>query len=285
MLDLQDERDVLMQDRSFSDCEVKQDRDEQASCEEQQLLAANEGEALQRYYDYYMSCFGGVASCIAKVEEKRAAAELAELIENRRKAFLSSGFAHELELRRATAEAQLQYARTTLPPAGDSVCQDLPEVKQCERRGAEAKQALEDYLPLPPADYDEQEAKGRLEQARQTDVECVAIEQSCVIEALAGYGATVHTRELLQQNFDLLATREKLQDGTDAGTSDECLRQGQEEHAPYIIANYGQYARQPVEYFRIQMHRAFAKVHQAQIRCLRDSAPAGGSPASSVASR
>jgi hypothetical protein len=283
MLDYQDERDALVQGRSFQECEDVTERGEQASCEEQRVLERGEGDALNRYYDYYLSCFGGVASCIAKVEDQRDAAALAELIETRRSSFLSSEFARELVLKRATADAQLQYARTTLPPAGDSVCQGLPEVKQCERRSAEARAALDEYLVLPPKDYDEQEAKARLEAANQAGLDCVTIEQDCVIDALGQYGATARTRDLLQENFELLATRQKLQEGRGPAASDQCLQQGQEEHAAYIIANYGQYARQPVEYFRVQMHRAFTKVHQAQIRCMRELPNGDGSP--TVASR
>jgi hypothetical protein len=234
-----------------------------------------EGEALKRYYDYYMSCFGGVAACIAKVEDKQAAAALASLIEKRRKVFFSSGLTRELELKLMTVEAQMQYARTTLPPAGDSACKDLPEAKKCQQRGIDAMTALEEYLTLPPKRYDEKEAQERLEKAKQTEIECVTIEQDCVIEALGKFGATARTRELLRQNFELLATRQKLQGETDSVASDQCLRQGQEEHAAYIVANYGQYARQPVEYFRIQMHRAFKKVHQAQIRCMRAQSSEG----------
>ena len=167
----------------------------------------------------------------------------------------------------------------------DSVCMDLAEVKQCEQRGVDALAAVDEYLTLPPKDYDESEAKARLEKAKQTEVECVTIEQNCVIEALGKFGATGRTRDLLRENFELLATRQQLQEETGSTTSDQCLQQGQEEHAAYIIANYGQYARQPVEYFRVQMHRAFAKVHQAQIRCLRTHLAESGSGAASVASR
>ncbi len=286
MLDLQDERDALVQGRSFQECESASERDAQASCEERAILEQGEGEALSRYYDYYMKCFGGVASCIAKVEDQREAAELAELIENRRKLFLSSELARELELKQKVAKAQMQYARTTLPPAGDAVCQDLPEVKKCEQRGVEAMKALDEYLTLPPKNYDDQEAEQHLEQAKQAEIECVTIEQDCVIEELGKYGATTRTRDLLRQNFELLETRQKLQSETESAVSDQCLQQGQAEHAAYIIANYGQYSRQPVEYFRVQMHRAFAKVHQAQISCIRAQlSDGGGSSAGTVASR
>jgi len=238
-----------------------------------------------------LSFSGSKVDChsqVSTVSPLRAseAAELAALVENRRELFLSSEFVRELELKRRTANAQMQYARTTLPPAGDSVCQDLPEAKQCERRGKSAMSTLEKYLDLPPKKYDEQEAKQRFEQAKQTEIECVTIEQDCVIEALGKYGATARTRDLLRENFELLAQREKLQEELDSATSDQCLQHGQEEHAAYIIANYGRYARQPVEYFRIQIHRAFAKVHEAQIRCLHAQSPDGdSSSARSLASR
>ena len=286
MLDLDDQRDALVQGRAFQGCESSGERDAQASCEERKLLEQGEGEALKRYYEYYMSCFGGVADCIAKVEDERDAAALAELVERRRKEFLSSDFALALELERRTAGAQRDYVRTTLPPAGDAACVDLPEVKRCEQRGAEAMTELEQYLQLAPKDYDEQQARERLEKAKRTEIECVTIEQSCVVDALGKYGATTRTRDLLEQNLELLAQRQKLQEAIDPGAGEQCLQQGQEEHAAYIIANYGQYARQPVEYFRVQMHRAFARVHEAQITCMRAQLPEGGGhTARSVASR
>ncbi len=273
LMELRDKRRNLVRGRTFLECEAYGYAAEKSRCEEQKLLERGEAEAIEAYYDYQTWCLSGMSDCIAELVEQAKRDAHGAMVEKRRAAFFSAELATSLETKLRIAEEQLAYARTTLPPTADGVCQDLPAVTECQQKSVAAVTRLEEYLALPEAEYEAARANELLEQAKQSETECVALEERCVVKELEQHGATAATRALLQENYDLITERQQLRESLDPATADACIRDGQTEYAPYILENYRQYARRRIEYFRIQMHRAFARVHRAQIDCMKRAKP------------
>jgi hypothetical protein len=268
LMELRDKRRELVRGRTFLECEAEGYAEKKARCEEEKLLERGEADSIEAFYDYQIWCLSGMNECIAdQVEQAKLDAHRA-MVEKRRAAFFGTELARDLETEVRVAEEQLAYARTTLPPIADTVCQDLRTVATCQQRSVDAVTELEEYLALPAAEYGAERAEELLKQAKATDIECVQVERKCVEAELEQHGATTATRALMQQNYELVERRQRLRERIDPGKAEACIREGQTEHAPYILENYRQYARQRIEYFRVQMHRAFARVHRAQIQCL-----------------
>jgi hypothetical protein len=268
LMELRDKRRDLVRGRTFLECEAESDPEPKARCEEEKLLERGEADSIDRYYDYQVWCLTGMSGCIVELEEKAKQDAHRTMVAERRAAFFSGELARSLELDLRVAEEKLAYLRTTLPPVADAVCQQVDEVTECRKLSAATVARLEEHLALPQDRYDPTRAEELLREARRRDLECVDIEQRCVAEELKGHGATDHTRALLEENYQLVDRRQRLRAQLDPSVGDACIREGQTEYAPYILENYRQYARQRVEYFRIQMHRAFARVHRSQIECL-----------------
>ena len=271
LMELRDKRRELLRGRTFLECEAHGYAADKARCEEEKLFERGEADAIEGYYDYQVWCLSGMTECIAEQIERAKRAAHGAMVEQRRAAFFGSEVATGLETEVRVAEEQLAYARTTLPPIADTACQDLPAVGTCQKRASDEIAELEEYLALPEADYDAVRSEALLRQAKGTEIECVRVEQRCVEKELEKHGATKATRALMQQNYDLVERRQRLREQIDPGKAEACIRDGQAEYAPYILENYAQYARQRIEYFRVQMHRAFARVHRAQIECLERS--------------
>jgi hypothetical protein len=268
LLELKDKRRELVRGRTFLECEAESAAEPKARCEEEKLLERGEAEAVDRYYGYQIWCLTGMSRCVTELEEKARQDAHRSMVAERRTAFFSGEPARSLELDLRVAEEKLAYLRTTLPPAADAVCQQLDEVAECRKLSVAAVARLEEHLALPQGQYEPTRAEELLRDARERDLECVAIEQRCVAEELKSHGGTERTRALLEENYQLVERRQRLSEQLDPSVGDACIREGQTEYAPYILENYRQYARQRVEYFRIQMHRAFARVHRSQIECL-----------------
>ena len=269
LMELRDKRRELVRGRTFLECEAHGDATQKARCEERNLLDRGETEALDRYYDYQTWCLSGMEECIAELVARAKSDAHGAMVQKRRDQFFSAELARGLELDLRIAEEQLAYARTTLPPVADEACRDLATVTRCRKKAADQVAMLEQLLALPEADYDPERAEALLREAKATDIECVDLEKRCVAAELTKYGASKASEALMQDNFDLVAERQRLREQLDPATAEACLGEGQTKYGPYIVENYRQYARQRVEYFRIQMHRAFANVHRAQIACLK----------------
>jgi len=269
LMELRDKRRELVRGRTFLECEAYGNATQKARCEEQNLLDRGETEALDRYYDYQTWCLSGMEKCIVELVEQAKSDAHGAMVQKRRDEFFSAELARGLELDLRIAEEQLAYARITLPPVADDACLDLASVKRCRKNSADQVTELEQHLALPQAEYEPERAEALLRRAKATDIECVDLEKQCVAEELTKYGATKATEALMQENFKLVAERQRLQEQLDPATAQACMGEGQTKYAPYIVENYRQYAKQRVEYFRIQMHRAFANVHRAQIACLK----------------
>jgi hypothetical protein len=267
-MQLRDKRRELVQGRTFLECEQHVEDEEKARCEEEKLLERGELEAIERYYDYNIWCMSGMNQCLVDLVEQAAADAHAQLVAERRAEFFASDLATRLERDVVVAEAQLQYLRTTLPPVADNVCKDLDSVTECREGAVEQMVAVEEYLTIPQEDYDEERAKELLTEAKRAEIGCIEIERSCIMGKLDQYGATQRTRGLLEKNYELLERRQELLDQVAPAAGEQCLRSGQADEEAYIIANYRQYARRQIEYFRLQVHRAFIRVHRGQIRCL-----------------
>lgn len=268
LMELRDKRKELLRGRTFLECDAATDREKKARCEEDKLLDRGESAEVDRYYDYTRWCLGGMDECIVDLERRAGEEAQRELVEQRRARFFGSPLAAELELALTVADSRLEYVRSTLPPAADGLCRDLPAVAACRERGIASMAEVESYLTRGPDEYEEQTAEGLLRQTKQTEVECVALEQTCIVEQLATYGETDESRPLLDQNLALVAERTRLLAGVDPAAGQQCLAAGRAPQEAYIAANAAQYARRQVAYFRIQLARAFLKVHKAQLECL-----------------
>src|SRR5690606_2405443 len=104
--------------------------------------------------------------------------------------------------------------------------------------------------------------------------ECYEPEYSCLTARARKYGATAETTRALKRNIEIIKQRERLSMRVAEQTANQCKQEAVTQHQKSIVSAYKTYAKQPVLFFRRQLHRAFLKMHEEQVACLRGLPPA-----------
>ncbi len=270
-MDVKDKRHDLIRRRSFPGCNAHVDEVAKAKCEDDAMVGLGEGEAVLEYYEFANWCLKGLVDCAAKLEEDAAADEKQAKIAQRERTVAATPIAVRWRENVAIAEERVKYLRSTLPPSADALCQEHATHDDCLAQVAPLEKELETYLRSDEGAYQQTEAVTLYRKAREHEAKCYQPEFDCLDQKLEKYAATPASRKVLQQNLELLDTRERLVSTVSDQDAERCLLQGASQHQDQVISAYRQYTRQTVLFFRVQLHKAFLTVHQAQVKCLQQS--------------
>jgi hypothetical protein len=267
-MDVKDKRHDLIRRRSFPGCGAHIEEAAKVKCEDEAMLELGEGDAVIEYYAFGNWCLKGLIDCAAKLEQEAAAAALDQEIRGREHLVLETPIAVRWRENVAIAEEKVKYLRSTLPPKGDAICQEEAKRDDCLAKVTPLEKKLEAYLQTAEG-YKQVEAVTLYRKAREQEASCYQPEFDCIDSKLEKYAATDRTRGLLKRNLDVIEQRERLETTVPDQVVERCLLQGAAQHQDQVIMSYRQYAKQTVLFFRLQLHKAFLAVHEAQVQCLQ----------------
>jgi len=265
---VRDQRDELTTGRFFIECQTAKNTEEREECLLKNLAQHGKAKEAIGFYAYHSSCLNKMLKCTAKLAKQRAG-EIQEAMFNHRKLnFEGSPELAQLQTEVEIVAEKVKYVRSTLPPAADGICKDLPAIDECWKQVEEHTQKFEAELVKPESEYDEAAAQRLFEQRNRTEVSCAQPELDCITGKLGDYGADRKSRKLLDGNFDLVARRYRLAAKTTPRAAEECLAAGVARHQGLIIAHFRNYVKQTIPFFRIQLQRTFLTMHRFQVQCL-----------------
>jgi hypothetical protein len=267
-MQVSDKRDEMLSAHRVPVCRERPNTDSEASCVIETLVKAGNTEPATEYLKSDIWCLEKLTQCLAKHQKDVAEDARLALIRQRRNAIESSAQGIAWRSRVTSASEKIKYIRATLPPDADSVCQQASENTACEGSIKGATEELDAELAKPEGQFDSKQANRVYENLTKTEASCYEPELKCLTKSLVKYGETAETRRWLQKNFDLLDKRQRLIEKKGDNESTPCLESGQASHQADIIQSYKAYVREPVLYFRTQLHRSFFAMHKSQIDCL-----------------
>ena len=273
ILQVNDQRDELISKHRIPECMAQSNSDHEASCIAGELAKLGTPEPATKYYKADAWCLERLTQCIAKHQAKQAEDARLALIAHRYKDLESSPQGVKWRSRVAATSEKIKYIRATLPPNAEAECQQISEKSDCDGSIKESNAALDSELAKADGEYDQKKAAKAYEQLTKMQSSCYEPELKCLSKSLSKYGETNETRRWLQRNFDLLDKRQHLIEKTGDDAATPCLEANVVSHQADIIQSYRAYVREPVLYFRTQLHRSFFAMHKSQIDCLSGAAP------------
>lgn len=283
LLEVKDARRELTRSTTFPQCSTRPTPFEREQCEEQAVADGGRAKDVGRFYELEQWCLDGILKCVEQLQSKDASQAKSALVEARRAKIETTPAGRALQLSLAVAQERINFLRSTLPPEADTLCKDTSAYDDCQARVEEQSKAFEAALAQDEGVYKEAEAQRLYGIVRQTDVSCFDYERDCLFGKLEEFGATAESRPLLDRNLELLEQRQVALADTRPNVADACKRLAVEKHQMEIIENYRQYANRPIAYFWHQLQRAFIRLHEAELRCLRSNARSPGAAQASPA--
>jgi hypothetical protein len=270
-LQVSDQRDELISAHQVPVCRTQPDSDHEAICIADELAKLGTPEPATKYYKTDLWCLEKLTQCLTKHQEDLAEnARLARITERRDHLTLSAqGVAWRSRV--AAASEKIKYIRATLPPDADSECQQFSENAECDVSIKQRSAELDGELSKSDTEYDQKQAAKTYEQLTKVQASCYEPELKCLSKSVAKYGETNESRRWLQRNFDLLDKRQRLIEKAGDNAATPCLETSIASHQADIIQSYRAYVREPVLFFRTQLHRSFFAMHKSQIDCLGNS--------------
>lgn len=278
-MQVNDQRDDLISSHPMPRCRAQPDSDHEARCIADELVKLGTPEAGTKYYKADLWCLERMTQCVAKHQETLAEeARVARIIERRNSIEVSpQGVAWRSRV--AAAAEKVKYIRATMPPDADGECQQVSENVDCDTSITRHNAEFEGELAKLESDYDQKKATKLYEKLTTVEASCYEPELKCLAKAVSKYGETNESRRWLQRNFDLLDKRQRLIEKAGDGPAKPCLDSGIASHQAEIVQSYRAYVREPVLFFRTQLHRSFFAMHKSQIDCLghagKDAGQAG----------
>jgi hypothetical protein len=263
-----DQRDELISSHQVPRCRAQPDSDQEATCIADELVKQGLPEPGTKYFKTDLWCLEKLTQCIAKHQEKAAEDARVARITQRRENLVLSPQGVGWRSRVAAASEKIKYIRATLPPNADGECQQVTENPECENSIQRRNAELEGELAKSEAEYDQKQAARLYEQLTKVEASCYEPELKCLAKSLSKYGETNESRRWLQRNFDLLDKRQRLIEKAGDSAAAPCLETGVASHQAEIVQSYRNYVREPVLFFRTQLHRSFFAMHKSQIDCL-----------------
>jgi|GEM_PF-2591526 len=267
-LQVNDKRDELLSAHRVATCRQQSNSEREAGCVMEALVGQGTPGPATEYVKADIWCLEKLTQCVA--QHQKDVVENARLarIKQRREQIESTSQGIAWRSRAAAAAEKIKYIRATLPPDADGECQQASQDTDCDGTIKEAMSELESELARPDKEFDQKRATKIYENLTKVEASCYEPELKCLTKSLNKYGETAETRRWLQRNLDLLDKRQRLieKQGDDAAAP--CLESGQASHQAGIIQSYKAYVREPVLYFRAQLHRSFFAMHKSQIDCL-----------------
>lgn len=261
-------RHGLTTSHAVPECTEKGTPEQQADCIVAELVRQDIIEPVIKYYEADTWCLSLLNKCvIAHQSELKEKAKDSRIAKRR----------HELEVskqgiawhaRVAAAAEKIKYIRATLPPDADGECAQVSDNPQCDTSIQEMESTLTSELEKSDEQYNAKTAQNLFESMTKAQASCYEPELKCLSNAVAKYGETPESRRWLQRNFDMLDKRQRLIEKAGDGAAAPCLESTIASHQADIVHSYLAYVKEPVLYFRTQLHRSFLALHKSQIDCL-----------------
>ena len=246
-------------------CGAQVEPAKRSACIAEGVRAAGKPSVAKEFYGFEAWCFERVLACTADREEKAALALQDQKRAARKREVVSSDAGARAWNAVDVARAKVQYLESTLPPpAVEASCSEKAE--SCAASVKSAEDAF--HAEISREDFDLARATAAYVEARSAEESCETPVFECLKQALAPYGMFPQSESILQRNLALLKKRQELTRGVAPDAQADCLTNPSADHQESIVAAFTQYANEPVLYFRMQLEKAFEKMHQAQVSCL-----------------
>ena len=263
-----DKRDELLSSHRVPQCREQPNSESEARCVIETLTKQGTPEPATEYVKADIWCLEQITKCVAQHQQEVVADSRLALIKKRRSAIESGTQGVTWRSRVSAASEKIKYIRATLPPDADGECQQVSQNTDCEGSIKQASSELDSELAKPEGEFDQKKAAKVYEHLTKVQASCYEPELKCLNKSLSKYGETAETRRWLQKNLDLLDKRQRLIEKAGDAESTPCIDSGVASHQADIIQSYKAYIREPVLFFRTQLHRSFLAMHKSQIDCL-----------------
>jgi hypothetical protein len=271
-----DQRDELLASNLVPQCRSQPDSDSEARCVTDELAKRGTPEPGTKLVKSDIWCLEKLMQCVAKHRESVVEEERLARIKLRRNEVEVSSQGIAWRSRVAAASEKVKYIRATLPPEADGECQQVSENTDCDTTIGRHNAEFEGELAKGDKEFDSKKASRFYEQLTKVQASCYEPELKCLAKSVGKYGETNESRRWLQRNFDLLDKRQRLIEKAGDSAATPCLESALASHQAEIVQSYRAYVREPVLFFRTQLHRSFFAMHKSQVDCLGGaSAPDG----------
>jgi hypothetical protein len=268
LLEVGDRRADFLDTHSVATCRSEANSDLEARCVARTLPALGKADAASDYFAFEGRCFEQLLKCTAGLETKAEDKARLARIRQRMQELQASTEATRLSDAIDSKREKVTYLRGTLPPAGEGICKEFSDISTCEAKAEAPYPQLEEMLGRDDAEYDKPAATKLYLRMLRDQSTCRDPEFKCLMGKLAQFGETNETRHWLDQNLAVLDQRQELVNLLSPEIAQGCLNDGVAKYQSRIIQGYKQYAREPVMFFRAQLHRAFLALHKDQVACL-----------------
>jgi hypothetical protein len=267
-LQVSDQRDELISSHSTPTCRTQPDSDHEAACIVDELRKQGTALAASEFVKSDLWCLERLNQCVASHQIEQAEAARVARIAQRRNNLEVSPHGMVWRSRVAAASEKIKYIRATLPPDADGECQQVADDPNCDTSINKYNAELDAEFAKADGQYDEKKSGKLYEQLTKVEASCYEPELKCLSKSVAKYGETSESRRWLQRNFDMLDKRQRLIEKAGDGAAAPCLSNAVASHSAEIVQSYRAYVREPVLFFRTQLHRSFFAMHKDQIDCL-----------------
>jgi hypothetical protein len=266
-----EKRELFLRDQSSADCR-QPDLELEAQCTVKQLKGTLVPPLALDYLQADLWCFEKLLGCITELETQDKDASLDQRAALRRNEIETSAPGVAARARVSLAQAKIAYLRSTLPPAAETDCTDKQAPPSCLEPAQKKLAALDEEYRRSEKNYVRDRVMTRYEQATAEEAACFAEEFECLNAAVNKYGETTETRRWLEKNLVILKQRQELLEKIGSAIATPCIDQGIAKHQTQIVQSYVAFVREPVLFFRMQLHRTIFAMHQTQIACIKDLA-------------
>lgn len=263
-----EKREQFLRDQPNSSCR-QPDPELETQCSIKALMKTGDVTLAVDYLSADLWCLGGLLKCLVQQQSQAEEDSVVQRTQLRRQDVESSAQGIAARARSSLAPAQIAYLRATLPPTAETECTAKQAEPGCREKAQQKIEAIKEEYLRGEKDYARDRAIARYEQASADEATCSGPELDCLKTVVNKYGETTETRRLLEKNLDLLKLRQALLEQVGVGLGTHCIDQGVSTHQPQIIQSYLAFVREPVLFFRMQLHRSFIAMHQSQIDCLK----------------
>jgi hypothetical protein len=269
-LTVNEKREKLIQNRGRVNCRT-QDPEREARCIAEEMLGREDLTLALEFYNADIWCHDQLIACITKQASKAVTDSVTAQANKRRLDLEQSKDGIAERARGSFAAEKVKYIRATLPPEAEGDCEDVKTTDRCVESAREKESEYLKEFDKSESDYHFETAKRLLSNLNQAEAACYKPEIDCLLARLPKYGETKDTIPALEKNFALLEQRQRWFVKLGPEYAQHCIDEGTTAHQPEIIRSYLAYVREPVLFFRRQLHRAFLTMHQAQVDCLKST--------------
>lgn len=265
-----EKRDQFLQNNGRSNCR-QPDPELEARCITKEMIGREDLTLATEYYSAQVWCYDRLLECIQTQETQAASNSVVARASTRRKAIEESDVGMTERSRGSVAAEKIKYIRATLPPDAEGECNEVRTKDSCLEAAHGKEAAYLKEFDRSDDSYQRENAVKLLQSLSLAEVSCYKAELDCLLTRLPKYGETADSKPALEKNFAILEQRQKLIIKLGQAFAQPCLDEATETHQPEIIRSYLAYVREPVLFFRRQLHRAFLTMHQTQVDCLKRS--------------